>query len=71
MCIIVFVRLRDRRSAERNHPRGIRSWLRLYFSNDESNHGDGQLEPPSFENANKKVEREAADSKTWDVGSAD
>ncbi len=68
MCIIVFIRLRDRRSAEQNRPRGIRSWLRQYFGNDETNYIDGQWEPPSYEKGNKNIEREAVDSKNKGYG---
>ncbi len=70
MCIFVFIRLRDRSSTKQHRPRGIRSWLREFFGNDEGIGGNGQWEPPSYEKANKQVEQEVVDVDILDVGSA-
>lgn len=63
MCIVIFIRVRIRRSAE-HHPRGIRSWLRHHFANAEEGHSngdDGQWQLPSYEGSNENVEREIVD----------
>ena len=56
MCVIVFIRMRNRQSAE-NHPRGIRSWLRYPFTHNRNS--NSQPKPPSYEKANKHDKREA------------
>lgn len=57
MCIVIFIRVRDRKSA--TYPHGKRSWLRQHFANDKDGHANGQWELPSYKEANEKVEREA------------
>lgn len=51
MCLmVVFVRVRNRKSAE-NSSRGIRPWLGQHFASGENSRGDGQREPASYKEA--------------------
>lgn len=66
MCLIVFIRVRNRKSAE-NYPCGIRLWLRQHFANGKNSHCNRHRKPPSYEEANGSIERETEDPTAKDA----
>ena len=55
ICIIIFGRIRDRRTAE-NHPCGVRSWLRYHFAHE--GNGNDQSKFLLYEKVDKHDKRE-------------
>ena len=55
ICIIIFVRIRDPRTAE-DHPCGVRSWLRYHFAH--KGNSNDQLKFLLYEKVDKHDKRE-------------